>query len=103
MSRTRPPPVTWLRDQLPAGSHLVLSHATSDSQGAEVASAGEIYEGAMPSFQLRSHAEIRGFFGGFELLDPGLVFISDWRPDIQQDTGTSTGLVAGYGGVAIKR
>ena len=96
-------PVAWLRGQLPAGSYLVISHATSDRQGAEVTSAGQIYARAMPSFQLRSHAEILGFFGGFDLVDPGLVFISGWRPDTRKSTQKNAGMVAGYGGVAIKR
>ena len=95
-------PVAWLRDQLPVGSYLVISHATGDRQGAEVASAGEIYTRAMPSFQLRTHAEILRFFGDFELVDPGLVLISDWRPDTRKSTRKNTGMVAGYGGVAIK-
>jgi len=29
----------------------------------------------------RRHAEIRGFFDGFDLVEPGLVFIPQWRPD----------------------
>ena len=92
--------LAWLRDELPAGSYLVISHATGDLQGPRVASAGEIYARAMPSFQLRSHAEIREFFGSFDLIDPGLVFIPDWRPDTPHDTENR---VAGYGGVAVKR
>jgi S-adenosyl methyltransferase len=95
--------VAWLRDELPAGSYLVITHATGDSQGAEVASAGETYARSMPSFQLRSHSRIREFFGDFHLIDPGLVFIPDWRPDIQQDTEKDTGQAAGYAGVAVKR
>jgi len=78
--------VAWLREGLPPGSYLVISHATGDLQGPKVASAGEIYARAMPSFQLRTRAEIREFFGGFDLIDPGLVFIPDWRPDIRQGT-----------------
>ena len=34
---------------------------------------------------MRSHAEILRFFDGFELLDPGLVYIPQWRPDSPSD------------------
>ncbi len=95
--------VAWLRDQIAPGSYLVISHATADGQGENVASAGEIYAQAMPSFQLRSRAGIGAFFGDFELVDPGLVFLSGWRPDTQFGSENKANPAAGYGGVAIKR
>jgi S-adenosyl methyltransferase len=94
--------VAWLRSQLAAGSYLGISHATGDGQGADVTAAGEIYARAMPSFQLRSRAQIRGFFGDFRFTGPGLVLIPDWRPDTAA-AESSAGLVAGYAGVAVKR
>ena len=30
---------------------------------------------------MRTLAEIRRFFDGFELVAPGVVFMQDWRPD----------------------
>lgn len=33
-----------------------------------------------PSITLRSPAEIAGFFEGFDLLEPGVVSCSRWRP-----------------------
>lgn len=94
--------VAWLQCQLPAGSYLVISHATADSLGAQVATAGEINAQAMPSFQLRSHTETLGFFGDLELIEPGLVLISDWKPRIRKDASATAEPAAGYAGVAIK-
>jgi hypothetical protein len=34
---------------------------------------------------MRSHAEIQRFFDGFRLLDPGVVYIPQWRPDSPDD------------------
>jgi hypothetical protein len=34
---------------------------------------------------LRSRAEILRFFDGFELADPGLVYVPLWRPDSHAD------------------
>ena len=36
---------------------------------------------------VRSRAEILRFFDGFELVDPGLAYVSQWRPDPPGDTG----------------
>jgi S-adenosyl methyltransferase len=95
--------VAWLRDQLPFGSYLVISHATADRHGAEVTQAAGMYASAMPSFRLRTHAEISGFFGGFGLIEPGLVFLPGWRPDNSRRAGKEAGPAAGYCGVAVKR
>jgi len=64
--------VAALRDALPAGSYLGLSHATNDfrTDTAEVAAA--VYNKATSPATLRSHAEIAAFFGGWGLVDPGL-------------------------------
>ena len=95
--------MAWLRGQLAPGSYLVISHATSDGQVEHVANAGEMYARAMPSFQLRSHAEILRFFGDLDLLDPGLVLLPEWRPDTRKGAQENAGMAAGYGGLAIKR
>jgi hypothetical protein len=95
--------VAWLRDQLPAGSYLVISHATADSQGAEVTQAAGMYASAMASFRLRTHDEISGFFGGYQLIEPGLVFLADWRPGPKRRAGKKAGPAAGYAGVAVRR
>jgi S-adenosyl methyltransferase len=33
------------------------------------------------SGRMRTRAEITAFFDGLELVDPGVVFLPDWRPD----------------------
>jgi hypothetical protein len=35
--------------------------------------------------RIRSRAEILRFFDGFDLLDPGLVYMPQWRPDSPDD------------------
>ena len=48
----------------------------------------------------RSFADTERFFAGLELVQPGLVPLSDWRPDLgpAQEAGQSYA----YGGVARK-
>jgi hypothetical protein len=70
-----------LRDELCPGSFLVLSHVTGDGQDpGPLAEIGATYDHANASLIMRSHAEVVTFFDGFELADPGVVFLSQWRP-----------------------
>ncbi|WP_300609397.1 SAM-dependent methyltransferase [Trebonia sp.] len=73
--------VAVLRDALPPGSYLALSHVTKDfrSQAAEAAAA--VYNQATSTVTLRSHLVISSFFDGFKLVEPGLVQLPLWRPD----------------------
>ena len=73
--------VATFRDALSPGSFLVLSHATGD--GREPEALTEIsgrHDTASARLIMRSRAEIARFFDGFELVDPGVVFLSQWRP-----------------------
>ncbi|MEU6029958.1 SAM-dependent methyltransferase [Streptomyces tauricus] len=88
--------VATLRDALPPGSFLVLSHATGDF--ADRSEAQAVYRNATATMNLRSRAEIERLFDGFELIEPGLVQVPYWRPDAEPPTGSDT--IGFYGGVA---
>ncbi|MET8468698.1 SAM-dependent methyltransferase [Streptomyces sp. NPDC006422] len=90
--------VATLRDALPAGSFLVLSHATSDF--ADRRDAAAVYNQATASLNLRSRVEVETFFEGFELVEPGVAQIPFWRPDTPPAAGAEE--VGFYGGVARK-
>ena len=65
---------------LPPGSYLAL--ADSVRAGDAHIAAGKNYaeSGAVP-YQLRSPAEIAGFFHGLDLVEPGVVPVHEWHPD----------------------
>jgi hypothetical protein len=82
---------------LPPGSYLALSDGTdTDPAGVE---AQERYNqsGAVP-YRLRSPAQIAGFFAGLELVEPGVVSCSRWRPD-PAEAARPPAEVAAFGGV----
>jgi len=69
------------RDELCAGSFIVLSHVTADGRDADtLARITDAYSDATAPLIMRSRAEITRFFAGFELVEPGIVFLSQWRP-----------------------
>ncbi|SFK00648.1 S-adenosyl methyltransferase [Streptosporangium canum] len=82
------------------GSYLVLSHAI-DAKPDTTPEALEIYNRATAALSLRTHAEITRFFDGYELVEPGLVFPKDWRPDDQPLIGAESTSI-GYSGVGRK-
>ncbi|WP_436530498.1 SAM-dependent methyltransferase [Actinoplanes sp. HUAS TT8] len=64
---------------VPSGSYLVVSDGTSTSVRS-VESQRVADEGGHP-YKLRTPEQIGGYFEGLELLDPGLVPTSRWRPE----------------------
>jgi S-adenosyl methyltransferase len=66
---------------LPAGSHLVLSHSTAEIHGELMLEVMRetTARGGTP-IRARTRGEIERFFNGMELLDPGVVSCSRWRP-----------------------
>jgi SAM-dependent methyltransferase len=87
-----------LRDALAPGSYLVLAHATDDTRPTVVQAAQKMYNRSVSTqARVRSRAEILRFFDGFELVDPGLVYMPMWRPgspaDVPSDPSQFWGLV----------
>jgi hypothetical protein len=68
-----------LRDALPPGSYLGLSHATNDFRTETAEEAAAVYNKAISRATLRSHAQIAAFFGDWDLVQPGLVQVPLWR------------------------
>jgi hypothetical protein len=50
-----------------------------------LAEATSTYAAARMPFTLRSRDQIMDLFGGFSLIEPGLVSLPDWRPDFNTD------------------
>ncbi len=73
--------VATLRDALPSGSFLILSHGTYETLVDDPTEIYRVYRSATATLNLRSLAEIRSYFGDFELLEPGVVTVAEWRPE----------------------
>ena len=84
--------------ELAPGSYVVISHSTDEfaPERTHRASAEAGARGA--TWVPRSKDAIAGMFGGRELVDPGLVLVSRWRPE--GDPGPNAGRAWTYGGIA---
>ena len=72
-----------LRESLVPGSYLVMSQASDDGRGetGERAEAERVYRRTDNQLWIRSRAELTALFDGFELVDPGVVWVPQWRPE----------------------
>jgi SAM-dependent methyltransferase len=71
--------VTKLTSALAPGSYLQLTHFSTAAPAA--AALERVLMQAIGSGRMRSAAEITAFFDGLELVEPGVVFLPEWRPD----------------------
>src|SRR6266487_3814138 len=68
-----------LRGALPAGSYVFIHHLV-DSGDPAIADVQAALRRGLGRGQFRDWDQIRGLFDGFELVEPGLVLVPDWRP-----------------------
>jgi SAM-dependent methyltransferase len=71
--------VTKLTSALAPGSFLQLTHFSTAAPAA--ADLERVLMQSIGSGRMRSRAEITAFFDGLDLVDPGVVFLPEWRPD----------------------
>jgi hypothetical protein len=92
------------REEVQPGSALAVTHFTADF---EQVNAQEIIETVQASAHntacLRSRPEILALFGEFELVEPGLVPPSSWRPDTTHAPSATPEDDGLWAGVAIKK
>jgi hypothetical protein len=90
-----------LKDLVP-GSHLVISHPANDLQAEQMGAMAQSLNRVMAqTVTPRSHDDVRRFFAGLELVEPGLVRASEWRPDLRFDVGTKVSTM--WSGIARVR
>jgi hypothetical protein len=93
------------RDRLCSGSFLALSHASAEAKPAGMAEAVQTYNARSSQNQAfpRTHDEVLALFGGFDLVEPGLVTCPSWRPDGEGDFSANPEInEVPLAGVAVK-
>jgi hypothetical protein len=87
------------RDALPSGSYLAMTHLTNDFASVKAEELTEVMKASQNNVRARSKAEVLSLFGEFELVEPGLVTTSQWRPDLKDLVAEpeKDGLYAGVG------
>lgn len=88
-----------LRDALPPGSMLALSHAALEGRPDQAGPHQELYARTPNPLTMRSRKQITAFFDGFELVEPGVVYLPEWRPEVPESVGPHPERMTGLAGV----
>jgi S-adenosyl methyltransferase len=93
--------VSRLLDPLPSGSHLVINDGTdTDPVCVEAMRAYNQNPDNATPYYLRTPGQIASFFDGLELVEPGVVSTSRWRPE--PNAWGEPAEISDYAGVARK-
>jgi len=94
--------LSTLLDALPSGSYLAASHLTTEHDPAATTAGQRAMQRAGIAMQKRDSDEFAGLaFRGLELVPPGVVLVSEWRPTDPGPRPTPAEVNC-YGGVARK-
>ena len=92
------PIMTRFREAMAPGSYLAASVGTSEGLDVgTVDEADDVMQRVATPFTLRTRAQIEQIFDGFELVEPGLVDVTQWRNDDQPLS------ISNLAGVGLKR
>jgi hypothetical protein len=96
-----------LRAALPSGSHLAIIHFWDPAEehphiSTKVHEAEQVFNDTMGTGRWRRRAEIEAYFGDFEMVEPGLVPLAEWRPDAEAAAEQKDSYYTMIGGVARK-
>ena len=95
--------VQTLLAALPAGSHLTMSCATTEFLTPELAANwDESLRTGRSDVYPRDRAAFTEFFAGLDLIEPGIVAVSEWRPDPDDDEHPAPVDASIFGAVARK-
>ncbi len=88
--------VETLLQPLPPGSYLALSHPAKDINAEAMARMAESLNKMMAEkVTFRDNSAVARFFDGLELVDPGMVQASKWRPISDTEAASPAALWAG--------
>ncbi|MFF3286499.1 SAM-dependent methyltransferase [Streptomyces sp. NPDC003023] len=95
--------VARLVDALPSGSHLVLSQLTADFDPVAVRRGVAMYAAGGVTLAPRTRDEVGRFFDGLVAVEPGLVQVTDWHPELAlEESVDESAVISLYGAVARK-
>ncbi len=95
--------VARFRDALAPGSYLAVAHATTEARAAEAGEVSKLYTRTSDRGMIwRSRERLADFFTGWTLLEPGLVWLPEWRPDWPDDVGPDPSFSSSIAGMGRK-
>lgn len=88
------------RAAMAPGSHLVVSHGTAANRQEQGARMEALYARSPTPLTPRSAETVAALLSGFEIIDPGVIYLPLWRPDERTTDATPADGYATYAAVA---
>jgi hypothetical protein len=77
--------VAKIKEPLVSGSYLAISHGTrTDQDSGQQEQVRRLYNRTPTPFFVRTAEQVTGLLAGLDLVDPGVVAVTDWRPDPEE-------------------
>jgi SAM-dependent methyltransferase len=89
-------------ERMAPGSYLAFSHVTGDHYPKGMQGLINLYETTRNPVTSRSRAQMADLLSDFELVEPGLVYAPEWRPESPEDVWPEPEKSMGYGAVGRK-
>ena len=91
--------IRQFRERVAAGSYLAVSQVTSDGDHPQAEAVTKLYESSANPITRRTRTRIVELFDGWELVEPGAVWVPEWHPDqpLDNQDPSSTSLIAAVG------
>ncbi|GDY30455.1 SAM-dependent methyltransferase [Gandjariella thermophila] len=85
------------REALAPGSYLVLSHATDDAGLDPEGRVKALYRRGSIQVVTRTRQQVTDLLDGFDMVDPGVVYLPLWHPDSAEDVAEHPERSGAYG------
>jgi hypothetical protein len=91
------------RDAVVPGSYLAISHGTHEADPSVSERMKALYARSAQPLTSRSRQQVQALFAGFELVEPGVVHLPQWRPDPDEHPEGRPEQFSTYVGVGRRR
>jgi SAM-dependent methyltransferase len=91
-----------MRDAIAPGSYLVMAHGTDEGDPERAHRLLAMSARTNTPLCLRGREGVQALFEGFELVEPGVVWVAQWRPDPNAPVDPQPELSNNYGAVGRK-
>ncbi|HEX6499657.1 MAG TPA: SAM-dependent methyltransferase [Micromonosporaceae bacterium] len=91
------------RQAMAPGSYLAICHATQGGQPERAATHQAMYSRTATPMTMRSADQVAAMLDGFDLVEPGLVYMACWRPEDDDPAASHPEDYPGYAAVGRKR
>jgi hypothetical protein len=74
-----------IREAIVAGSYVTMTHGTDQIERSdELEELRQLYQKTPTSVHFRNRAQVRDLYKGMELVEPGIVTVTEWHPDPEE-------------------